>query len=138
MQNPERERALITRQGGKRPYGAKLIFQITHAASIGDLENVSVLLPSGAIAVIQPAQSASWEGGRKFQVTLDGFATATEAEASGQRLTQSILLLATSLNFGLRLCYHGRLPAMVYERYRAEGMSMFGEGGHWHARDARS
>ena len=128
MHNSNRERALITMQSGKRPYGAKLIFQVTHAASIGDLENVSVLLTSGAVAVIQPARSASWEGGRKFQVALDGFPTATVAEAEGQRLAQSILLLATSLNFGLRLVYHGRLPATVYERYRSEGMSMFGEG----------
>jgi hypothetical protein len=126
--NTLRERALVTTDGGKRPYGAKLTFQVTHAASIGDLENVSVLLASGAVAVFQPARSASWEGGRKFQVSLDGFATATTAETEGVRLAQSMLLLATSLNFGLRLVYHGRLPATVYERFRSEGMSMWGEG----------
>lgn len=126
--NSLRERALVIANGGKRPYGAKLKFQITHAASIGDLENVSVLLDSGAIAVLQPARSTSLEGGRKFQITLDGFPTATAAESAGLQLAQALLLLATSFNFGLRLNYHGRVPATVYERFRSEGMSMWAEG----------
>lgn len=125
--NAFRERALITANGGKRPYGAQLTFQVRQIASIGDLENVSVLLESGAVAALQPAKSASWEGGRKFQITLDGFPTATEAEAEGQRLAQSLLLLATSLNFGLRLVYQGRLPATVYERFQSKGPSVWGE-----------
>lgn len=122
------ERNLVTTRDGRRPYGAKLVFQVSHAASIGNIEEVSVLLESGAIAAIQPARSASWEGGRKFQVTLDGFLTATTAETEGLRLAQSILLMATSLNFGLRLIYHGHLPAMVYERFRSTGPSAWGEG----------
>ena len=127
-QNTFSERTLITTQNGKRPYGAKLTFQVTHALSIGNLENVSIFLESGAVAVIQPARTASWEGGKKFQVVLDGFPTATIAEAEGLRLAQSMLLLAASLNFGLRLVYHGRLPATVYERFRSDGMSFSGEG----------
>jgi hypothetical protein len=126
--DPSRERALVTLQGGKRPYGARLTFQVNHTASIGELENVSVLLASGAVALLEPARSASWEGGRKFRLTLDGFATATAAELHGLRLAQALLLLATSFNIGLRLVYHGRLPATVYERFRSDGALMWGEG----------
>jgi hypothetical protein len=57
--NVNQERSLITKHGDKRPYGAKVTFQVIHSASIGDLENVTVLLDSGAIATIQPAGSAS-------------------------------------------------------------------------------
>ena len=120
---------MVTAHGNKRPYGAKLVFQISHARLIGDLENVSVLLESGAIALIEPARRAPWDGGRMFQVTLTGFTTATMAEAEGQHLAQSLLLLAASLNFGLRLIYFGRLSAGVYERFRPEGFSIWGEGG---------
>jgi hypothetical protein len=128
FKNAQQERALITRRDAKRPYGAKVTFQILHSASIGDLENVSVLLDSGAIAMIQPARSNSWEGGKKCQIILDGFPTATAAETEGLRLAQAMLLLAISLNFGLRLVYHARVPAIVYERFRPDGISVWGEG----------
>lgn len=105
-----------------------MTFQVLQSCSIGELDNVSVLLDSGAIATIQPARSNSWEGGRKFQVILDGFPTATVAETEGLRLAQALLLLAISLNFGLRLVYHAHEPALVYERFRAEGMSTWAEG----------
>lgn len=121
------ERVLITRRDPKRPYGAKISFQILQSASIGELENVTILLDSGAIATLEPARSASWEGGRRFQVTLEGFRTATDAEYGGVRFAQALLLSAISLNFGLRLNYHTHEPAVVYERFRAAGVSMSGE-----------
>lgn len=123
-----RERTLIMQDNGKRPFGAKLTFQVLHPAHIGDLENVSVLLGSGTVARIQPARSNSWEGNKKFQVSFDGFDTATKAEAEGQRFAQAMLLVAISLNFGLRLMYSGRVPAVAYERFRSCGVSVWGEG----------
>jgi hypothetical protein len=99
-----------------------------HSHSIGKLENVTVLLGSGVIATLQPARSTSWEGGRKFLVTLEGFPTATVAETEGLRFAQALLLSAISLNFGLRLLYHGHEPALVYERFRSEGPTAWGEG----------
>jgi len=125
--NPEQERSLITRRDPKRPYGAKVAFQILHAGKIGGLTHVTVLLDSGAIATIQPARSNSWEAGVQFQVSLEGFPTATLAETEGFRLAQALLLVAASLDFGLRLVYHVRQPCLVYERYREEGDSIWVE-----------
>lgn len=115
-------------RNGKRPYGAKLTFQVLDPAHIGDLEYVSVLIASGAVATIQPARSNSWEGKSNFQVSLDGFDTAAKAEAEGQRLAQTLLIVAISLNFGLRLMYNGRLPAVVYQRFQSRGDSVWVEG----------
>ena len=126
--NPNQERALITRRYPKRPYGSKVTFQILHSHSIGELENVTVLLDSGAIATIQPARSPSWEGGRRFLIQLEGFPTAAVAETEGLRLAQALLLSAISLNLGLKLLYHGHEPALVYERFRSEGATAWGEG----------
>ena len=95
------ERTLITRRDPKRPYGAKVTFHIWHAASIGDIENATLLLDSGCIATIEPARKASWEGGKSYAIALQGFTTASAAEAEGLRMAQSLLLLAVSLNFGL-------------------------------------
>jgi hypothetical protein len=123
-----KERTLIMQHNGKRPYGAKLTFQILHPTHMGDLENVCILIGSGAVATIQPARTNSWEGKSKFQVSLDGFDSAAKAEAEGQRLAQALLIVAISLNFGLRLMYSGRLPAVVYQRFQSHGDSMWAEG----------
>lgn len=124
----DQERALITRRDLKRPYGAKITFQILQSAYIGGLENVTILLESGAVATLEPARSASWEGGKRFQIALEGFRTAAVAEYEGLRFAQALLLSAISLNFGLRLNYHTQEPTVVFERFRSEGISTWSEG----------
>ena len=126
--SPDEERALITRNDSRRPYGAKVLFQILNSASIGELDNVTLLLNSGAIATISPARSASWETGQRFQVVVEGFQTARVAEEEGLRLAQTLLLCAVSMNFGLRLNYQAHEPATVFERFRSTGDSSWAEG----------
>jgi Apea-like HEPN len=125
--DPAEERALIV-SGRKRPYGARLEFQVLTSHSIGEADNVTLLLHSGAIATIEPGRSAPWEGGRRLVVRLEGFPTAAIAETEGVRLAQALLLSAISLNFGLRLIYDGREPAVVYERFRSKGFETFAVG----------
>jgi hypothetical protein len=127
-QSSDQERAIITQRDKKRPYGAKVTFQILHSASIGELENVTLLLESGAIATVKPAASASWEGGKRYQVMIEGFGTATSAEQEGLRFAQTMLIAAISLNFGLRLNYHAQAPAVVFERFRSDGATTSSEG----------
>lgn len=127
MLDPNLERSLITGTQ-KRPYGAKLVFDVLDSAHIGGLENVTLLLSTGAIAQIEPTHNAPWEGAKRFQIRLDGFATAAEAEAAGVRLANALLLTAVSLNIGLRLIYSGRLQATVYERDRPAGLTVRGYG----------
>jgi hypothetical protein len=121
------ERALIIQYNPKRPYGAKITFQILHSASIGELDNVTLLLNNGAIATIQPGRNLSWEGGKRLNVALEGFRTATIAETEGLRFAQALLLTAISLNFGVRLNYHAQEPAVVFERFRSGGATISGE-----------
>lgn len=126
----DKERKLITLNGQKRPYGAKITFQIQHTFCFGDLINVTLLLDSGAIATITPDRSASWEGNTRLQVSLEGFATATKAESEGTRFAQALLFSAVSLNIGLRLNYHSQEPAIVFERFPSTGLGLtvYGEG----------
>jgi hypothetical protein len=56
------ERAIIFGRPEKRPYGARLEFQVLHAGFLGDMENATVLFDSGVVASLAPVRQTSWEG----------------------------------------------------------------------------
>lgn len=122
------ERAIIFGKPEKRPYGARIEFQVLHVGFLGDMQNATILLDSGAVASLAPARQTSWEGGRRFEFRLEGFSTAAAAEAQGRQLSQAILWTAISLNYGLRLSYRTQEPAAVFERLRSSGASAWAEG----------
>jgi hypothetical protein len=126
--DPSVERSIIVSRPEKRPYGAKLIFQVLEKGFLGNLEHVTIFLDDGAYVTLAPERQPSWEGGRRFSLTLEGFPTASQAEEHGRRLVQGLLWTSISLNFGVRLNYHTHEPTTVYDRLRSPGFSMFGEG----------
>jgi hypothetical protein len=121
QRTPQDERAIIVGQPEKRPYGVKVRFHILTAGTLGNVENVSLLLSTGAFLTIAPGKKAPWEGGRNFVATLEGFATAASAEAAGRRVVLSLLWMAVALDRPLRLEYTSYEPATVFERNRSEG-----------------
>jgi hypothetical protein len=126
--SPTAERAIIFGNPEKRRYGARLAFQVLYVGDLGDMENVTFLLNTGAAATLAPARQPSWEGGRRFELKLEGFPTATVAEEQGRRLSQAIFWTAISLNRGLRLSYQTQEPIVVFDRTVSEGSSMHAEG----------
>lgn len=44
------------------------------------LANVTLLLDDGSLARIEPGRVFEWEGGRRYEIELTGFPTASEAE----------------------------------------------------------
>lgn len=127
-QSASAERAIVFGKPEKRRYGARLAFQVLDVGCLGNMENATVLLDTGAAATLAPVRQPSWEGGRRFELKLEGFATATAAEAQGRRLSQAILWTAISLNYGLRLSYRTQEPVAVFDRTASEGSSMWCEG----------
>jgi hypothetical protein len=125
--NPSHERSIIISRPEKRPYGAKLIFQVLEKGFLGNLEHVTIFLDDGTYVTLAPERQPSWVGGRRFSLTLEGFPTASQAEEHGRRLVQGLLWTSISLNFGVRLNYHTHEPTTVYDRLRSPGDSMFGE-----------
>ena len=67
------EQAVIFGRPEKRPYGARLEFQVLHGGFLGDMENVAILLDSGAVASLAPARQTSWKDGRRSELGLEGF-----------------------------------------------------------------
>lgn len=124
---PATERKLILAQDQRRKYGARLTFQVQRAAYIGNLENVTLLLSDGTLATIQPKPLMAWEGGKRYEVEMVGFPTASEAENAGMHMAQVLLLCAVSLNFGLRLSYHSHEPPAVFDRTISTGAFLQGE-----------
>lgn len=122
------ERQLIVARDHRRKYGARLTFQIQRSAYIGDLENVSLLLPDGSLATIQPDDAFDFEveGGKSYNLTVEGFPTASDAETAGMQIAQALLLCAVSLDFGLRLSYQSHEPPTVFDRTLSAGMFGFG------------
>jgi hypothetical protein len=122
------ERATVVGRPDKRRYAARLAFQVLHAGNLGDIENATFLLNTGAVATLAPVRQPSWEGGRRFELILEGFPTATVAEAQGRRLSHAILWTAISLNYGVRLSYRTQEPVSVFDRTASKGNSMYAEG----------
>jgi hypothetical protein len=125
--NPLDERIKIVTRPEKRRYGAKLVFQVLEKGFLGNLEHVTILLDDGAYATLATERQASWEGGQRFSLMLEGFPTASLAEEHGRRLVQGLLWTSVCLNFGVRLNYNTHEPTTVFDRLRSGGMSCWGE-----------
>jgi hypothetical protein len=103
---PEVERKLILARDERGKYGSRLTFQVQKPEDIGGLEHVTLLLDDDTLATIQPARIYTWESAKRYDIRVESFPTANEAEAAALQIAQSLLLWAVSLNFGLRLNYH--------------------------------
>lgn len=117
------KRRIIVTRTDLRPYAARIGFQVIDPQAIGELESVTLLLPTGQIATVQPARKTSWDSGKRYEATLEGFRNAAQAHNSGKQFVQSLLWLAISLNFGLRV-----QPVIVVNRNPPQGISAWGEG----------
>lgn len=125
--SPSSERLLILAKDHRRKYGARLTFQIQRAAHIGELEEVTLLLPNGSLATIKPDEAFDFdvEGGKSYDMMVEGFPTASDAELAGMQMAQTLLLCAVSLDFGLRLSYQSHEPPTVFDRTISARMPEF-------------
>lgn len=123
---PLQERKLIVARDHRRKYGARLAFQVQLSHYIGELENVTLLIDDGTFATIRPGQVLEWEAGKRYEIEVHGFPTASQAENAGMRIAQALLLTAVSLDFGLLLNYHSHEPPTVFDRTINNGLSLWG------------
>lgn len=124
---PPEERRIILARDHRRRYGVRLVFRVLHELHIGSLGNVTVLLPDGSYGRIRPRSSRSSELGAAFELDLEAYPTAAEAEQAGMKAAQALLLMAISLDFGLRLDYTNHEPPTVFDRTVSTGHSSSGE-----------
>lgn len=116
------ERRRVLTQKHKRPYGARVRVHLTDESSFGYPDRASILFEDGTVLTTEVTQIAPWLGGVAYELTLNGFASATAAEGAGRRLTTSVLWSCISLDVAVRLDYTTLFPARVFDRTQSRGM----------------
>jgi hypothetical protein len=115
------------------PYGVRIALVLGSNVDL-ELHRLDTLLPFGVAGVITIRQSHTnpREQANKLQrvsVQLEGFRTAGEAEAAGQRLSLAVLWSGVSKGFTLTFeRWAGAFPFVVYDRTQGGGISVRAEG----------
>ncbi len=110
-------RQIIDESPNRRPYGAKVGIILDKEYELRFQGEACLLVDDKSIVRILP----STKNPQKFDVYLEGFATACEAEQNGLKLSLALLWAAISRKYPLRLDYHTPRPCMVYDRTQGSG-----------------
>jgi hypothetical protein len=110
-------RQIIDESPNRRPYGAKVGIILDNAYQLRFQGEACLLVDDKSIVRILPSRNNP----QKFDVYLEGFATACEAEQKGLKLSLALLWAAISTKPSLRLDYHTPRPCMVYDRIQESG-----------------
>lgn len=99
--------------------GDELGFDGAASFLLDDQQSIVRIIPS------KEKESLGEKTSQKLDVCIEGFATASEAETKGLKLSLALLWAAISKKYPLRLEYHTPLPCMVYDRTcSAQGLSV--------------
>jgi len=110
-------RQIIDESPNRRPYGSKVGIILDNGYQLRFQGEACLLVDDKSIVGILP----SIDNPQKFDVYLEGFATACEAQQKGLKLSLALLWAAISTKASLRLDYHTPRPCMVYDRIQESG-----------------
>jgi hypothetical protein len=123
----EPERQIILASPKRRPYGARLSLLLEKHVKF-PMKGECVLLVSPEIIVRMSPRGNDQED--KFEqhwdIFVEGFPTAGEAEQAGLKIALGFLCAAISGRYAVRLIYHTPLPCVVYDRTQQKGFSARG------------
>jgi hypothetical protein len=117
MRKREPERQIILASPKRRPYGARLSLLLEKQTKF-PMKGECVLLVSPEIIVRMSPRGDDTEGKveQHWDIFIEGFATAGEAEQAGLKIALGFLCAAMSGRYSVRLIYHTPLPCAVYDR----------------------
>lgn len=119
---------VICEQKNRRPYGVKLYLETPKHNKFYIDGECSLILSSDVIVALKPIKGKIHEHGVKWEIVVDGFATAGEAESFGLKVALAFTWSSINVGISNRLIYKTPLPCKVYDRtapYRS-GMSSSG------------
>lgn len=132
--NKSDARRIISSEPQKKPYGSKLTLFLDGKRSFKLEGETCLLVGRDHILTFVPSDELLVQNEKKnpkFQVWdiyLDGFSSAGEAEKSGLRLAAALLWSAISQKYPVRLLYNTPLPCLVYDRNASEGLTVRASG----------
>ncbi|MDA3832746.1 MAG: HEPN domain-containing protein [Spirochaetales bacterium] len=119
-----KERIMIVDSISRRPYGVKLSVLLDDSTRMMLHGKACLLTDTDYIINVRPIQSRvtgqadTVPGFRAWEIFVEGFATAGEAEKKGLEIAFGILWGAISERYSVRLQYQTPLPCVVYDRTR--------------------
>jgi hypothetical protein len=117
-----KEKNMIAGSISRRPYGAKLSVVLDDSTRVVLDGEVCLLTDTDYIVKMRPhhsTQADSTSRCRAWDILIEGFATAGEAERKGLEITFGILWGAISARYSVRLQYETPLPCIIYDRTRS-------------------
>lgn len=123
----EPERIVISTFPKLRPYGVRLSVLFESSTKLKIDGECSLLISPDYVLKIAPSKSNIPLGDSQcWDVAVEAFATAGEAEQIGLRVSMGFLWAAVSGKYSLRLLYQTPLPCSVYDRTKSGGLTLSG------------
>jgi len=121
MRKKEPERQIIFSSPKRRPYGARLSLLLEkHTEFPMKGECVLLLSPEVIVRISPRGNDREGEIKQNWDIFVEGFATAGEAEQAGLKIALGFLC---ATRYSVRLIYHTPLPCSVYDRTQQKGFS---------------
>jgi hypothetical protein len=114
----------IDREPRRRPYAARIDFFLGEGIQLSLDGPASLLAADDAIVGLDLAPDqplGPLKHLKRYRASIEGFATASHAEAMGLKLALALLWSAITKAFTMRLDYHAPLPCVVYDRSNVSG-----------------
>lgn len=115
---------VISESPNRRPYASTIAMILGEGLEFGFDGEACLLTEEKCIVRISPEKENIKKDGKKLQklnATIEGFATAGQAEQMGLKLSLALLWSAVSRKWALKLDYHTPKPCLVYDRTQNRG-----------------
>jgi hypothetical protein len=112
----ENNRMIILNSANRRPYGAKMTLIVEDYVGIKVDGECSLLVTPEIVLTLQPKEQRPYKPGSFWEIKVEGFSTAGEAERVGLKVALGFLWSVVKNNHSARLVYNTPLPCSVYDR----------------------
>ena len=119
----KKEIGVITTSPSRRPYGAKITL-LLEPHTFFDIDGECTFLVEPKITLrIKPKELPHIKDSKSWEVFVEGFSSATEAEQMGLKVAMGFLWVAIQGRYSARLLYAAPLPCTVYDRTISLGLT---------------
>jgi len=130
IDNKSDARRIISSEPQKKPYASKITLFLDGKRSFKLTGKTCLLVGRDHILKFVPGDELLVQHEKKnpkyqvWDIYIDGFSSACEAEKNGLRLTAALLWSAISKKYPVRLLYNTSLPCIVYNRNESKGPTL--------------